>query len=441
MTVNYFLIISSFIVGIFAVKYLSTFDIHEKEPVFKMALVTLWGGIFSIGISLILYSSLLFLGIRAYHNLYGALFIIGPVEEAAKFFALLSSYLIIRHEVNEPTDGIIYMSCVALGFSLIENYFYALSSQYTGYIFIFRLLTSTPAHILFSVFMGIAFYSIIRLKTGIMLLLISYLYACVAHGLYDAILFHRLSFFFLVLLLLKSYRWALLLLSYTTAKSPFRNSLREFVTNFEHPIEETGYQCPNCGSKHNKMSYINGKIRIQKCDSCPSYLSTRETQYQIYKHFGSIFERRSNPYGISRSIKSLFSRMTKKSSPAKEKNILSFSLDELNATLIERNKEIIDKLEKKWWFPIKYDFQPKKPQDYFDEISGVSHSIFNKIVRWLAVTKIYWIPLLITLAAIAIVAIKLRTPENFMAFLFLGFPLVIIFFGIIYAIGLMIREK
>ena len=61
--------------------------------------------------------------------------------------------------------------------------------------------------------------------------------------------------------------------------------------------------------------------------------------------------------------------------------------------------------------------------------------------RWLTATKIYWIPLFITLAAIAIVAIKLRTPENIVTFLLIGFPLIIIFFGLVYAVGLMIREK
>ena len=166
-----------------------------------------------------------------------------------------------------------------------------------------------------------------------------------------------------------------------------------------------------------------------------------ETQYQIFKHFGSVFDRRSNPYAYNRSIRSLLPIINKKGSPLNEKNIISFSLDELNTTLIQRNKEIIEKLEKIWWFPIKYDFKPKSPQDYFSEASGSGASLFNKVGRWLFATNIYWIPLLITLAAIAIVAIKFGTSENFVAFLVLGFPFIIIFFGIIYAVGLLIREK
>ena len=37
--------------------------------------------------------------------------------------------------------------------------------------------------------------------------------------------------------------------------------------------------------------------------------------------------------------------------------------------------------------------------------------------------------------------IEFGTSENFVAFLVLGFPFIIIFFGIIYAVGLLIREK
>ena len=232
MLANYPLILLSFLIGILAVNYLRTYDIHEREPLFKMALVTVWGGVFSIVLSIALYTSLQLIGIRGHHNVFGALLVIGPVEEAAKFIALLSCYFFIRHEINEPTDGLIYMSCVALGFSLIENYFYAITSQSSGFVFFIRLLTSTPGHILFSVFMGIAFYALVRLKTGVMLFLIAYAYAIITHGLYNSIVFHGLGMIILMLLLFKSHSWALALLSYTTARSPFRKSVKEFIADF-----------------------------------------------------------------------------------------------------------------------------------------------------------------------------------------------------------------
>ncbi|MGI9263407.1 MAG: PrsW family intramembrane metalloprotease, partial [Gammaproteobacteria bacterium] len=52
-----------------------------------------------------------------------ALFAIGPIEELAKLIPFL---LVIRHfsEFDEPLDGIIYASFIALGFAAVENYFY-----------------------------------------------------------------------------------------------------------------------------------------------------------------------------------------------------------------------------------------------------------------------------------------------------------------------------
>lgn len=52
-----------------------------------------------------------------------ALLAIGPIEELAKLVPFL---LVIRHfsEFDEPLDGIIYASFIALGFAAVENYFY-----------------------------------------------------------------------------------------------------------------------------------------------------------------------------------------------------------------------------------------------------------------------------------------------------------------------------
>jgi len=440
MSANYPFILLSFIIGLFAVNYLRTYDIHEKEPVLKMTLVTLWGGIFSIGLSTVLYVSLHLIGIQGHQNVFGALFVIGPVEEAAKFLALLTCYFFIRHEINEPTDGLIYMSCVALGFSLIENYFYAINSQRSGFIFFLRLLTSTPGHILFSVFMGIAFYSIVRLKTGIMLFLASYAYASLAHGLYNSIVFHGLSVFLLMFLLFKSYKWSLSLLSYTTAKSPFRQSIKEFIADYENPVKESGYGCPNCGSTNSKISYTKGRIHIQKCDNCQNFLATGDTLCEVYKYFGSIFQNKANPYHVKKFRISSFFKWFKKKAVENGENIVSFSLDELNATLIQKNNEIVEKLESKWWFPIKYDFKPKKSVDYLEDVAGRGQKAQQKSARWLGANKVFWIPLLITAVAVAIVLIKLGTAENILPFLFIGFPFIIIFFGIIYAVGLMIKD-
>jgi RsiW-degrading membrane proteinase PrsW (M82 family) len=440
MSANYPFILLSFIIGIFAVNYLRTYDIHEKEPVFKMVLVTLWGGIFSIGLSTVLYVSLHRIGIQGHQNVFGAIFVIGPVEEAAKFIALLTCYFFIRHEINEPTDGLIYMSCVALGFSLIENYFYAINSQRSGFVFFLRLLTSTPGHILFSVFMGIAFYSIVRLKTGAMLLFVSFVYACLAHGLYNSIVFHGLGLILLILLLFQSYQWSLALLSYTTARSPFRKSLKEFVAEYEQPVPVGGHRCPGCGDKNRKISYTKGRIHIQKCGNCQRFLATGESLGAVYKYFGSVFQNKANPYLAKKIRISSFFRRAKSKAAKDRKDIVSFSLDELNATLIQKNREIVENLDSKWWFPIKFDFKPKISQDYVKGVAGRQQNAHQKFTGWFQTNKVLWVPLLITFVAVLVVLVKLGTAENILSFLFLGFPFVIIFFGVIYAVGLMIKD-
>ena len=56
--------------------------------------------------------------------------------------------------MDEPTDSLIYMACVALGFSLIENYFYAVRNPSTTPLIAIRLIICTPMHIAFSIFLG-----------------------------------------------------------------------------------------------------------------------------------------------------------------------------------------------------------------------------------------------------------------------------------------------
>jgi RsiW-degrading membrane proteinase PrsW (M82 family) len=114
MSLNLLLVLLSFVMGIAITDYLRSFDLHEKEPLPKMFLVVLWGGVWSAGISVLTYKLLVISGLGRVDNFFGALFVIGPVEEAAKLLALFSSYFIFRKELNEPTDGVIYMSCVAL---------------------------------------------------------------------------------------------------------------------------------------------------------------------------------------------------------------------------------------------------------------------------------------------------------------------------------------
>lgn len=439
MQMHLILIIVSFLLGLLVLNHIRSFDIHEKEPLMKMVLVMVWGGFVSIGICSILYGWTQSLGIKELKTVFGAMFIIGPVEEAAKFIALASSYIFIRKDLNEPTDGLIYMSCVAVGFSLIENYFYATQAPDLGYLLLLRLLICTPGHILFSAFMGIAFYHLCRLRTGVTLFVISYLYACITHGIWDSIVFSGWLIIFLYLLVKVTYGWTLNILSYTTAKSPFRKTLKEFVETCERPIESKGLDCLNCGSQNDKITYRLKKLEFQKCDNCSFFIAAKESLFGIFKFFGSIFKKDlSEYYWDGKFYKTEYSTLHKGSFVSDKRGLAFFELNAFNSALIEVNDKIIDNFEDHWWFPNKFKEKKHKKGSIDD---GQKGEIVTQPQKPFIFSKAVLIPLLITSAIVIVALWRLKTPSNIVSFLVVGFPFIIIFFGILYAIGSIIGEK
>jgi len=188
--------------------------------------------------------------------------------------------------MNEPIDGILYMSCVALGFSLIENYFYA-SQGHQHQLIVVRLLVATPAHLLFSALMGLAFYERKKRKAGFKPLFIAWIVSSFLHGLYDLIIFEKLGIIVLIFLFIYMRRIIVELLNYTHAKSPFRSSLVSFVLNTDHePVDKT-IVCSKCKTGIGDKQWKLQKIRIQQCNTCGIYISTLETLIHIFAFFGS----------------------------------------------------------------------------------------------------------------------------------------------------------
>ncbi len=107
-------------------------DRHLPEPVAQLLLAFLLGGV-AYWIGKLMYAGLGYLDLRFDAFLLAdtdrlllllyALFAIGPIEEVAKLIPFL---LVIRYfpKFDEPIDGIIYASFIALGFAAVENYFY-----------------------------------------------------------------------------------------------------------------------------------------------------------------------------------------------------------------------------------------------------------------------------------------------------------------------------
>lgn len=85
---------------------------------------------------------------------YNAFIVAATSEESAK---LLMLWLLLRKNphFDERTDGIVYATCVSLGFAGLENVGYLFSNlDNLATVGIMRAVLSVPGHFLFAVFMG-----------------------------------------------------------------------------------------------------------------------------------------------------------------------------------------------------------------------------------------------------------------------------------------------
>lgn len=349
------LIAISFLFGLLSIRHLRKYDVHEQEPFGKMLAVTLWGGLVSILISLFLYQMLGNSGISIHAGRPWSFFYVGFVEELGKLAALFLCWPIIRKEMDEPTDGPIYIACVALGFSLIENYFYAAATPMSSPLVAIRLLICTPMHIAFSMFMGLAFFWAVRCKGGWSILLASYFFAGIYHALYDIFV----SYWFLlpgIYFILKSaYRWMYQLLGYTAAQSPFRQTLTELLNNCGTPEIGPGMECLDCGNMAPKATFAHGRIHVQRCDECGAYLCSPKTLCQIVHQHGSLFgSLKKKTRRLSKQRKNIYV-LCEANRIDKKKRIACFHLHEFNNALEAMTRKHVEWLEGKWWFPFRVE--------------------------------------------------------------------------------------
>jgi len=282
-------------------------------------------------------------------------FYVGFVEELGKLAALFLCWPLIRNEMDEPTDGPIYIACVALGFSLIENYFYAAANPQTTPLIAIRLLICTPMHIAFSMFMGLAFFWAVRCKGGWGVLFGVYFVASIYHALYDILVSYWFLLPGLYLILKGAYRWMYQLLGYTATNSPFRQSLAEFIHTCSSSEIEPGFECLDCGNTAPKPTYCRGRIRIQQCEGCGTYLCSDKTLIQLVHQYGSLFgSLRKKMKPLSKARKKICV-LIEANRVDRKKHIACFRLDEFNHALERRAKKHADQLEKKWWFPFRVE--------------------------------------------------------------------------------------
>ncbi|MDA0994098.1 MAG: PrsW family intramembrane metalloprotease [Proteobacteria bacterium] len=176
-------------------------DRHLPEPLGHLLLAFLLGaGCYWLGI--LMYAGLGLIGLRFDAFLLAetshvslllyALLAIGPIEELAKLLPFL--LIIWRFEkFNEPIDGIIYASFIALGFSAVENIHYL---QYVSDIeALARGFAGPVVHIVFAsiwgYYIGNAHLQRRHFATTVILSLTA---TAILHGLYDYLVIALPSF-------------------------------------------------------------------------------------------------------------------------------------------------------------------------------------------------------------------------------------------------------
>ena len=118
--------------------------------------------------------------------------VVGPIEELCKYAVV--RYGAYKSEYfDERIDGVVYMAASAMGFAGLENALYIIKSGSPTTVALLRAVTSTPAHLIFSGFLGLFLGSAyVCNKNGDsgkakLLIFIGFIIASALHGLYDII--------------------------------------------------------------------------------------------------------------------------------------------------------------------------------------------------------------------------------------------------------------
>ena len=175
-------------------------DKVEKEPVgeiikaFFMGIAALFLTLF---ISKLLSIDKIMLDKDIFNTYVYSFFCIALIEELSKF---IFSFLFVNRNpnFNYLFDGIVYFSCVSLGFALVENILYSANGDF--YSILLRAFTAIPAHTFFGISSGY-YYALYRRgknrkepNTAILLIL-SIIVPIILHGFYDFLLLVENSLF------------------------------------------------------------------------------------------------------------------------------------------------------------------------------------------------------------------------------------------------------
>lgn len=344
------LILISFLLGLGCIHCIRLLDRYEKEPFVKMVLAVFLGGGCAIALALGLFEIIARLGFQDFESYIGTMLVIAPVEEMAKLIGLLTVLGIVRNELNEPADGIIYASCVAVGFSLIENILYAAHPD-EEYLLLVRLLTATPLHICFSALMGLTFYLWFKNRQAFHLLMAGFFLACLSHGFYDWVVFNYYSALLLGVTFLLMYGLTRNLFIYALAVSPHRISLAQTIVAREGVDASDGPACMHCGSCGTKRSYPFGRHTLWQCHCCDYFTVTLDGLFRLFYHFSGILKSIAKKHLAEDGEKKGYLTLYQANRICPERKLAGFRLEDLDAVLEKHNYSLKKKMKSKWYLP------------------------------------------------------------------------------------------
>ncbi len=162
---------------------------YQHEPISKMAIAVGLGVVSAL--TIIGYSP--FIPEFDHSTLFGALadaFLSAAIPEEIVKLTVLWLFLRNLKEYDERIDGVVYATCVGLGFAGIENFLYLCNAEDWVSVGIMRALMSVPGHFFFAVFMGY-FYSLVHFDKNnnrSLNMACTLLVPIIIHGIYDACL-------------------------------------------------------------------------------------------------------------------------------------------------------------------------------------------------------------------------------------------------------------
>lgn len=328
---NIIIIAVATLIGLGYLYKIRSYDIYEKEPFWILLIVAIAGGIISILCSLFIYE---FVEVR--RNFIDAIMKVGVIEEFSKLIALLIIFPFIKKNFNEIVDGIIYITAISLGFSIIENIFYALKSEVPYLTLFMRSIISVVGHISFSGYMGIAFYIHIRIHKNYLGLILSFIFAAFAHGFYDGFIFHQELLFLFRFIFVGLITLQFWLYRTTLGFSNFKEILT--INSFRQSNKSAFLYCTKCDLSVKSNELVFWKIKAGICPNCKNLIMNVENLVNLLKYYRPIKKYQKILNDLPKNDRITSFDEEKKILYNIKRNYLSANLNDLSLWLDKENK-------------------------------------------------------------------------------------------------------